>query len=397
MNLLTLPAIGFMYRISLPGKFIFCSLLLLLPGLLFSLAPQWAEIERTLQALAGLLVIVALYFQFALYASVQLSLQSLLLAIRATASGDMTARSSLDSKDNFGQVAFSLNDMVRITGRLIKEVDGATAEVASAATELSKAAARVAAGANVQGELAALSSLSMTEMRESAEHVTAAAKLSQTIAEESEAAAENGVTIVHAAGKEMARIESSMTDISKLVSSMGERSDQIEGIVKIIREVADQTNLLALNAAIEAARAGEQGRGFAVVADEVRKLAERTSKATSDISGMISSILQEINEAVSGMEKGRGQAESGLKLAREAEQALQSIRGGAHDTMDRVRSIASATEQQTRASLQVERAIAEITSKSLENTASSSEAASVAQHLEGLASGLRASLHRFKV
>jgi len=397
MNSLTQPAIGLMHRISLTGKFILCTFLLLLPGILFAIAPLWSEIETSIQLVAALTLIIAIYFQFALFASVQLSLMSLLLAIRATATGDMTARSGLDSKDNFGQVAFNLNDMVRITGRLIKEVDGATEEVASAATELASAAARVAAGANAQGELAALSSQSMKEMRESADHVTEAAKLSQTIAEESKSVAENGATIVHSAGKEMARIESSMRDLSQLVSSMGQRSDQIEGIVKIIREVADQTNLLALNAAIEAARAGEQGRGFAVVADEVRKLAERTSSATSEISGMIGSILQEIQEAVTGMEKGRSQAETGLKLAHQAELALESIRTGAHDTMERVRSIASATEQQTRASLQAEQAMAEISSMSQENTAASSEAASVAQHLEGLASGLRISLQRFKV
>lgn len=397
MNSLTRPAIGLMHRLSLVWKFTLCTFLLLMPGLLLAVAFNWAGVELVFLSLAALALIIAIYFQYALYASIYSSLYSLLQAIQATATGNMTARSSLDSRDGFGQIALSMNDMVRITGRLIKEVDGATGEVASAATELAKAAARVAAGAEAQGALAALSTLSIKEMRKSADRVAESAQLSQVIAEKSDRVAESGASIVHAAGEEMARIESSMTALSKLVSSMGQRSDQIGSIVKIIREVADQTNLLALNAAIEAARAGEQGRGFAVVADEVRKLAERTSNATSEISGMIGNILQEINEAVIGMDKGRHQAESGLKLAGEAEQVLVSIRNGAHDTMERVRNIVSATEQQTRASLQAEHAMAEISLKSQENVAASHEAASVARHLEGLASGLRVSLQRFEV
>jgi methyl-accepting chemotaxis protein len=386
-----------MYRVDLSGKFILSSILLLIPCALFALAQFSAMAQQTFYLLLALSGMIAIYFQYAFYVSIRESLLSLIRATHASAAGDLTARSVIDSQDGFGQLAASLNNMTRETGRLIKEVDGATEEVASAASELTMAAARVVAGANAQTALAASSTHALEDLSSSAEHVADSARLSQKIAEEAERLATDGAAVVHAAGEEMARIESSMTNLAIIVSSMGQRSGQIGSIVSVIKSIAEQTNLLALNAAIEAARAGEQGRGFAVVADEVRKLAERTSKATTEINGMISSILREIEETVIGMGNGRKQAESGLQLARQAGQALDSIRSGARSTMDRVRNIAIATEQQTHTSMQAVNGMTSISMKSQENHAASNEAGAVARHLEGLSADLRVSIQRFKV
>jgi methyl-accepting chemotaxis protein len=151
-----------------------------------------------------------------------------------------------------------------------------------------------------------------------------------------------GADVVAAASREIERIARSVEDSAVVIAALGERSEAISGIVKVIREIADQTNLLALNAAIEAARAGEQGRGFAVVADEVRKLAERTSSATTEIGAVILAIQSETRSAIAAIDSGSAQANAGAELARRAAGSLGQITDGARQTMESVDAIACA-------------------------------------------------------
>jgi methyl-accepting chemotaxis protein len=155
-----------------------------------------------------------------------------------------------------------------------------------------------------------------------------------------------GAAIVTEASAEIERIARSVEQSAQVVAVLGERSEAISGIVRVIHEIADQTNLLALNAAIEAARAGEQGRGFAVVADEVRKLAERTTAATSEISSVISAIQSETQSAIGTIREGVTQARHGASLAHDAADALKQINSGAQETMDKVGWIARAMAEQ---------------------------------------------------
>lgn len=397
MFMLTSPAIGLLNRLGFNRKFLLCAFLLLIPTAILYLRNVLPQLATELLVLAGLGILVGLYFLAALYRSTQISIASLLATVRAMTEGDLSARSSLDSADEFGEVSVRLNEMARESGRLIKDVHAAAEEVASAASELAIAAARVVAGADAQNNLSGKSTRSMQRLQSSVDQVTDAARLSQAIAEESESLSENGVTIVQSAGSEMERIQVSMIKLTDLVSSMGQRSDEIRGIVDVIHGIADQTNLLALNAAIEAARAGEHGRGFAVVADEVRKLAERTALATGEIGAMIDGILQEIAATISGMEEGRQQAENGVTMARQAAESLEAIRQGARSTMDRVRAIVMASQEQTCSSAEAMQSMADISTMAHENTAASDEAASVSKYLEGLASELRQSVQRFKI
>lgn len=391
------PVVGLMHRLRLKNKFRLCAALLLLPCVILFARNHLSQYADELLVLAIFSAVVGLLFFLAFYLSARQSIETILSTVKAMTEGDLSARSTIDNSDEFGLVSVRLNEMARETGRLIKDVHAAAEEVASASSELALAAARVVAGADAQHALSEKSTIAMQRMQTSANQVAEEAELSQAIARQSEELSENGTAIVYAAGDEMKRIQGSMVRLTELVSSMGLRSDEIRGIVDVIRGIADQTNLLALNAAIEAARAGEAGRGFAVVADEVRKLAERTSSATGEIGGMIAGILEEIAATVAGMEEGRQQAESGVRMAQEAAAALQSIRDGAHSTMDRVHAIASATQEQTRSSNEAVQSMADIAQMAHENTAASNEAASVSKYLETLASDLRLSVQRFKI
>jgi methyl-accepting chemotaxis protein len=205
------------------------------------------------------------------------------------------------------------------------------------------------------------------------------------------------VTIVQNASAEMERISTSVTQSAQVVYALGERSKAISGIVQTIREIADQTNLLALNAAIEAARAGEQGRGFAVVADEVRKLAERTAKATGEISQMIGAIQGETQSAILSIEAGTGQAKNGADLAQQAASSLERINSGARVTMEKVDAIASAVAQQSQTGHAIAEHLTNIMEMAETNSAAAEKALSEASQLDYLAANLKEIGNVFKL
>jgi methyl-accepting chemotaxis protein len=193
----------------------------------------------------------------------------------------------------------------------------------------------------------------------------------------------------------MQNTAASITDLSTLIANLDRRSDEISAILNVIKEIADQTNLLALNAAIEAARAGEQGRGFAVVADEVRKLAERTAQSTTEITGMVSTIQDETQRAVETMAICRNQAERGVALAARAGESLEEINGGADHTRRMVSEIVLATREQSNTGADIAQNIEQIARMAGENNAQVLDASRAAYTLEQLATDLQKAVNKF--
>jgi len=209
--------------------------------------------------------------------------------------------------------------------------------------------------------------------------------------------AQDGALVVDATIAVMSQIAEKVQESSKTVESLGARSDQIGEIVGTIEDIADQTNLLALNAAIEAARAGEQGRGFAVVADEVRALAERTTKATKEISVMIRAIQNETKSAVSVMEQSVRQVESGTMEAARSGSALQDILHQINDVAAQVQQIATAAEEQTAVTSEISSNMIQITDIVQQTARGAHESSMAAAQLSGNAEGLQQVVRRFKL
>ena len=194
----------------------------------------------------------------------------------------------------------------------------------------------------------------------------------------------------------MTLIAEQATSAAQMIRSLESRATDISKITDVIKEIAAQTNLLALNAAIEAARAGEQGRGFAVVADEVRKLAERTSSATEEITGMTGAIQSDTAAAVDTMDKSLPQIEHGVALARQAEQSLREIRAGAAATLERIREVALATQEQSAASTAIAQQVETIAQMVEETSASTQQTAESAHDLDLVARELGSLVKRFR-
>jgi methyl-accepting chemotaxis protein len=195
---------------------------------------------------------------------------------------------------------------------------------------------------------------------------------------------------------ELERVAIDINESAGLIESLGERSKQISSVVGVIREIAEQTNLLALNAAIEAARAGEAGRGFAVVADEVRKLAERTAMSTREISTTVTAILEETGSAVQRMQSVSANMTGSVGLAREAGESLQTIDERAQQTVEVVHGIADSTREQSAASQEIARLVENIAQAAEGSSSRAAQNSDRAQNLQRLAADLQSQLARFQ-
>lgn len=317
--------------------------------------------------------------------------------LQIMATGDLTQRVTSDYKGDFVKLKNSVNALGDSLSNLIEQVNDTVQTTASSAMEISSTAESLAAASQEQSAQADEVASAVEEMsRTVSENAMSANKTSEMAQENSNVATEGGRVVQQTVQKmrDIAKVvENSALNIAKL----GESSKQIGEIISVIDDIADQTNLLALNAAIEAARAGEQGRGFAVVADEVRKLAERTTDATKQIAGMIKGIQSETEQAVVAMNKGNEEVKSGIELADRAGTSLESILQSTQDLMDMINQIAAASEEQSATSEQISKNVVSISKVTADSTRRIEDVAHTSEDLARLTEHLSELMGQFQI
>ncbi len=302
----------------------------------------------------------------------------------------------LKSKDEIGKLAETVSNMKNALKQVILEVTSSTEAVASASGEVAASAEEMAAGLQEQENQTQQVAAAVEELSQSVSEVANKSSEATSASVESQRLAEDGGVVVRSTVSEMEGIATDVNETARTVNSLGTQSQKIGDIIAVINDIADQTNLLALNAAIEAARAGEHGRGFAVVADEVRKLAERTTQATEEVSTSIRSIQGETGSAVGQIESSSQRVGRGVELASKAGESLEIIVGSSKSVQRMVQDIAAAANQQATASDEIARAIESISGVTRQSSAGAGQASQAAADLAHQSEHLMALVGKFK-
>jgi len=318
-------------------------------------------------------------------------------ALEKMASGDLTIRIESDYKGDHQLIKNSINSVAGSLNKALEDVSEAVAATASASNQISSSTEEMAAGSQEQTRQTAEVASGVEEMTKTILENTKNASIAADAAKDQGDKAREGGNVVDETITGMNRIAEVVKKSAETVQELGKSSDQIGEIVQVIDDIADQTNLLALNAAIEAARAGEQGRGFAVVADEVRKLAERTTKATKEIATMIKQIQKDTSNAVSSMEEGTNEVERGKALANKAGDSLKKIVEGSQKVLDIVAQVAAASEQQSSTAEEISRNVEAISTVAQESAGGTQQIAHAAEDLSKLTLNLEELVSQFKL
>lgn len=315
----------------------------------------------------------------------------------ASGGGDLTRRLHVDREDETGSLANSFNRFLDNLKDIVVRISQNANEVASSADHLNNTSANIASGTEKAASQSTSVAIACEEMAATSAEIAQNCIRTVEISNRATQTALNGSEVVNHAVQSIQRIAVKVQQSAKTVESLGTRSEQIGNIVGTIEDIADQTNLLALNAAIEAARAGEQGRGFAVVADEVRALAERTTKATREIGEMIKSIQKETKSAVGAMEEGVQEVERGTEDAARSGKALEEILQQVGDVTSQINQIATAAEQQTATTNEISKSMHEITEVVSNASHSSQDTAGAANQLAKMAEELKHIVAQFRM
>ena len=315
----------------------------------------------------------------------------------AQGEGDLTKRVPVHGSDEIATLGGYFNQFIEKLQAMILKVVHVTDKVASASVELSATAEEISKGTDTLTSRASQTAAAVEEMNATVSQVAQNSGKAATLAQETVKTAKDGGSVVSDTVSGMQQLSDAVSSSATIIAELGKSSDQIGEIVRVIEDIADQTNLLALNAAIEAARAGEQGRGFAVVADEVRKLAERTTKATKEIGDMIRQIQQDTRGAVESMQQGTVKVTSGVDLVNRTGEALSRIVEMVSESADMIRQIAVASEEQSVATQQIATDIENVAKVTKESASGANESAKASHDLSQLATELQGIVGSFKL
>lgn len=315
----------------------------------------------------------------------------------AQGEGDLTQRIAVEQEDDLGKLAQSFNQVLENLQSMIASIQKLTTELGAGATDLSRTAAENRDGVTRQTDSISMVATAINEMQSAIEEVAGNASRASEVTRKAEDKGQNGGQIIRQSSEQVQQLSAQISKAVNVIRQLSEDSNNITSVLEVIRGVAEQTNLLALNAAIEAARAGEQGRGFAVVADEVRTLAQRTQKSTEDIQTMITALQTGVSEIVAVMETGSEQASTAEELALNAETEIQAILEAMTNIADMNTSVASATEEQTQVVDEINKNITQINDLAGESADRSKAIDGISNSLEGYAKELENQTGQFKV
>ena len=314
--------------------------------------------------------------------------------MRRAASGEL----DIEVRAHGGQDSLlgALASMLRQLGTMVRDIGHSADRVTAGSREIAGVSRSVSAASLSQTDATASIAAAIEQMTVSIEQISDSARSAESNSSRSAELAHEGAGKAECAAGEMQSIAATVGEAAQKINDLVSRADEVGTIAHVIKEIAGQTNLLALNAAIEAARAGEHGRGFAVVADEVRGLAERTASATVQIEQVIAGIQSETLATVTAMSTVSDRVDNGVGMVIEATDSLREIRSGTEEALGRIREVAYATSEQSAAATEIARRVEEITRMAEDTSGAMRTVVASVEQLEGLAGTLNASIGRFR-